>query len=68
MLQGRERVIIFRGKRVIAATCQKGNQANSYEYSLEKKHLLAKDAVHYVRQLLCGVVVAPRMQAHSQDA
>lgn len=67
MLQGRERLIIFRGKRVIAITWWKRNQANSYEYSLEKKHLLAKEAVHYVRQLLCGVVVIPRMQAHSQD-
>lgn len=68
MLQGTGRLIIFRSKRVIAVTWQKRNQAHSYEYSLEKKHLLAKDAVLYVMQLLCGVVVIPQMQAHSQDA
>lgn len=68
MLQGTVRLIIFRSKRAIAVTQQKRNQPNSYEYSLEKKHLLAKDAVLYVMQLLCGVVVIPRMQAHSQDA
>lgn len=48
MLQGTERLIIFRGKRVSAVTWYKRKRENSYEYSLEKKHLLAKNAVHYV--------------------
>lgn len=68
MFQGTERLIIFRGKRVSAVTWYKRKRENSYEYSLEKKHLLAKNAVHYIMQLLCGVVVIPRMQAHSQDS